>query len=133
MHFRETFFAADASARAEGRPRGGPRITSEKPAPELQRRPERLYFVLEHGGRDLFAHLTERKVAGDVKVDAAAARPVLAQLAAGVAALVENRVVHHDVKTENVLVEERPDGSLHVRLTDLGLAEQYFGGAETMF
>ena len=103
---------------------------------EAVQTPERLYLVLEHGGQDLFAYLSKGKgppaAAGgdvDVRLDEEAARPLIAQIVAGVRALAAAGVVHFDIKTENILVELGADGEPYrLRLTDLGLAERYQPG-----
>ena len=93
--------------------------------------------MLEHGGQDLFAYLSKWKgqpaAAGgavDVRLDEEAARPLIAQIVAGVRALATAGVVHFDIKTENILVELGADGEPYrLRLTDLGLAEHHLPGA----
>ena len=65
----------------------------------------------------------------DVRLDEEAARPLIAQIVAGVRALATAGVVHFDIKTENILVEVGADGEpSRVRLTDLGLANRYRPG-----
>ena len=109
------------------------RLTARVSSPHVSRlletihTPERLYFVLEHGGRDLFSYLTSLVPPGidekdaDAKLEEATARSLIAQLVAGARALADALVVHHDIKTENVLVEVDAAGTpSRLRITDLG-------------
>ena len=60
----------------------------------------------------------------------APARSLLAQVVAGVCALSARDIVHHDIKTENILVETDGQGAIcRLRLTDLGMSESYGRGA----
>ena len=106
------------------------RLTSLVDSPNVTRLIEsfhtqdRLYLVLEHGGQDLFGHVSS--LAGSDRLDEATTRPLLAQLVAGVCSLSAQDVVHHDIKAENVLVETDEDGAItRVRLTDLGMSQSY--------
>lgn len=54
--------------------------------------------------------------------DAAWARPLLADIATGLAALHEAGVVHRDLKPGNVLLETGTDGITRARISDFGLA-----------
>lgn len=54
--------------------------------------------------------------------DVAWARPLLADIATGLAALHEAGVVHRDLKPANVLLETGADGVTHARISDFGLA-----------
>ena len=83
---------------------------------------DKLYLVLEHGGRDLYSYVSNLEDA----LPEAEARSVCAQIVAGVCALSACDIVHHDIKTENILVEADDDGAIfRLRLTDLGMAESY--------
>ena len=91
---------------------------------------EHLYLVLEHGGQDLFSYLSSL---ASHRLEEAVARPLLAQLVAGVRALDAKGLVHHDIKSENLLIETDASGSgaiTRVRLTDLGMSERYARGDE---
>ncbi|KAH8058927.1 protein kinase [Aureococcus anophagefferens] len=88
----------------------------------------RLYLVLEHGGRDLYGYVGA--TFPNMVVPEPVARHVVSQLVAGCCALSARGVVHHDVKSENVLVAPGvEDGQVAaVRLTDLGMSETYEPG-----
>lgn len=66
---------------------------------------------LDHGGTDLFAHVIERGAPCDLPA-------VYEQARAGLDFLHACGVVHHDVKPENLVIDNRG----RVRLVDLGLA-----------
>ncbi|KAH8051361.1 protein kinase [Aureococcus anophagefferens] len=87
-----------------------------------------LYLVLEHGGRDLYGYVGA--AFPNMVVPEPVARHVVSQLVAGCCALSARGVVHHDVKSENVLVAPGvEDGQVAaVRLTDLGMSETYEPG-----
>ncbi len=48
--------------------------------------------------------------------------PVLAQVAAGLAALHAHDIVHRDLKPANILIEDGPDGEPLVKITDFGIS-----------
>ena len=86
---------------------------------------ERVYLVLEHGGRDLYAILTLRAGLPEDHLTEAAARCVGRQLVAAVGALAAVSLAHGDVKPEHVLV----DADNRVALTDLGSCRRFGEGA----
>ena len=45
-------------------------------------------------------------------------------IARGCKHVVDNNVVHADLKPDNILVSERPDGALEVKLADFGLSKE---------
>ncbi|KAH8058126.1 protein kinase [Aureococcus anophagefferens] len=85
-------------------------------------------YRLEHGGRDLYGYVGAAFL--NMVVPEPVARHVVSQLVAGCCALSARGVVHHDVKSENVLVAPGvEDGQVAaVRLTDLGMSETYEPG-----
>ena len=93
----------------------------------------RFCLVLQHGGRDLYGYITATYP--DLVAPEPAARLILSQLVAGCCALSAKNIVHHDIKSENVLVvpgAEDAQGSAPiaaVRVTDLGMSEAYDRGA----
>ncbi|EGB08806.1 hypothetical protein AURANDRAFT_25569, partial [Aureococcus anophagefferens] len=86
----------------------------------------RLYLVLEHGGRDLYGHVGDAYA--DFVCPEPAARHVVSQLVAACTALAASGVVHHDIKSENVLVTAQDGRVADVRLTDLGMSDRYAAG-----
>jgi hypothetical protein len=84
----------------------------------LRDRPDRLYLVLEHLDLDLHDHLQ-----ADPSARApAAVRAALWQVLSGLAHAHAHRVIHRDLKPQNILVD-RASGVL--KLADFGLARTY--------
>jgi len=54
------------------------------------------------------------------------------QLSYGLQALHEQEIVHRDLKPENLLVMQRKDGRITIKLTDFGLAMQVSGLIKTV-
>ncbi|KAH8072420.1 protein kinase [Aureococcus anophagefferens] len=78
-----------------------------------------------HGGRDLYGHVGDAYA--DFVCPEPAARHVVSQLVAACTALAASGVVHHDIKSENVLVTAQDGRVADVRLTDLGMSDRYGG------
>jgi serine/threonine protein kinase len=57
------------------------------------------------------------------RVGAKLALEILAQVAAGLAAVHEQNLVHRDIKPSNIMVRLKDDGSITAKIIDLGLAK----------
>lgn len=95
--------------------------------------------MLEHGETDDgAAYLVMDRVYGErashlirhCELTVAAAIDLACQLLRGLHALHEAGIVHGDVKSENILVEKRSDGTRKLVLVDLGLARVWFDGSD---
>src|SRR6516162_2981207 len=64
-------------------------------------------------------HLIRRSGRVETKV----ALEIIAQGAAGLAAIHEQNLVHRDIKPSNILVRLKDDGTLRAKIIDLGLAK----------
>jgi eukaryotic-like serine/threonine-protein kinase len=64
-------------------------------------------------------HLIRRSGRVEVKL----ALEIMAQVAAGLAAVHEQNLVHRDIKSSNILVRLKDDGSITAKIIDLGLAK----------
>jgi serine/threonine protein kinase len=57
------------------------------------------------------------------RVEVKLALEIVAQVAAGLAAVHEQNLVHRDIKPSNIMVRLKDDGTLRVKIIDLGLAK----------
>jgi serine/threonine protein kinase len=90
--------------------------TWKPPAPQ----PLQLCIVSRYGGNSLAAFLSKYNSAKPLPEPTA--RSIMQQLAAATCYLHSVAIIHRDIKSENVLVQELPDGQVAVRLIDFGLA-----------
>lgn len=60
-----------------------------------------------------------------LKLDPRAAAQVMADVAGAIHAAHRSGLVHRDLKPQNILVERRPDGTLHPFVVDFGLARDF--------
>jgi serine/threonine protein kinase len=93
--------------------------TWKPPSPSPQ--PLQLCIVSAVGGETLANFLLRFSFKNPLP--AAAARCIMLQLAAATSYLHAVAVVHRDIKSENILVKELPNGQLNVCLIDFGLAK----------
>jgi len=102
-------------------------MTDIIPSPFLQKcyysfeNPITVFFILElHTGGDLYHHLVQRTKKGksfsekEIKI-------ILSELYLAIEHLHKNKIIHRDIKVENVML----DGNGHVKLVDFGLAYKY--------
>jgi len=92
---------------------------------EVIHAPKNFYIVLEHGGQDLFAFTNEIMPTGGALPETQV-KSITKQLVAAVSALSAAGIVHHDIKTEKMLIDARG----HIRLTGLNLSEVYDEGQQ---
>ena len=90
--------------------------TWKPPAPQ----PLQLCIVSRYGGNSLAAFLSKYNSAKPLPEPTA--RSIMQQLAAATCYLHSVAIIHRDIKSENVLVQQLPDGQVAVRLIDFGLA-----------
>ena len=64
-------------------------------------------------------HFIRRSGGVEVKL----ALEIVAQVAAGLAAVNEQNLVHRDIKPSNIMVRLKDDGSITAKIIDLGLAK----------
>jgi serine/threonine protein kinase len=91
--------------------------TWKPPSPQ----PLQLCIVSPYGGRTTLASFLSQFSFGK-PLPEATARSIMLQLAAATGYLHSVAIIHRDIKSENILVQERPDGQVFVRLIDFGLA-----------
>jgi serine/threonine protein kinase len=77
------------------------------------------FYAMEFVEGETLEHLIRRSGRVEVKV----ALEVLAQVAAGLAAVHEQKLVHRDIKPSNIMVRLKDDGSITAKIIDLGLAK----------
>jgi serine/threonine protein kinase len=90
--------------------------TWQPPSPQ----PLQLCIVSAFGGCSLADFLSKYNV--QKPLPEATARSIMLQLAAATSYLHSVAIIHRDIKSENILVQEQPDGQVYVRLIDFGLA-----------
>ncbi len=77
------------------------------------------YIVMELlDGRSLREVLRENKI-----LSAEAISPMLNQACAAIEAAHRQGIIHRDLKPDNFILQETPDGAMHVKLLDFGIAK----------
>jgi serine/threonine protein kinase len=77
------------------------------------------FYAMEFVEGETLEHLIRRSGRVEVKL----ALEILAQVAAGLAAIHEQNLIHRDIKPSNIMVCLRDDGTLRAKIIDLGLAK----------
>jgi serine/threonine protein kinase len=86
------------------------------------------FYAMEFVEGETLEHLIRR--CGRVEVKSAL--EIVAQVAAGLAAVHEQNLVHRDIKPSNIMVRLKDDGSITAKIIDLGLAKSLDeSGAQT--
>ena len=77
------------------------------------------FYAMEFVEGETLEHLIRRSGRVEVKL----ALEIVAQVAAGLAAVHEQNLVHRDIKPSNIMVRLKDDGTLRTKIIDLGLAK----------
>jgi serine/threonine protein kinase len=77
------------------------------------------FYAMEFVEGETLEHLIRRSGRVEVKL----ALEIVAQVAAGLAAVHEQNLVHRDIKPSNVMVRLKDDGAITAKIIDLGLAK----------
>jgi serine/threonine protein kinase len=77
------------------------------------------FYAMEFVEGETLEHLIRRSGRVETKV----ALEIIAQVAAGLAAVHEQNLVHRDIKPSNILVRLKDDGGITAKIIDLGLAK----------
>jgi serine/threonine protein kinase/tetratricopeptide (TPR) repeat protein len=77
------------------------------------------FYAMEFVEGETLEHFIRRSGRVEVKV----ALEIVAQVAAGLAAVHEQNLVHRDIKPSNIMVRLKNDGSITAKIIDLGLAK----------
>src|SRR5215472_8548878 len=85
----------------------------------LGRSGENYFYAMEFVEGETLEHFIRRSGGVEVKL----ALEILAQVAAGLAAVHEQNLVHRDIKPSNIMVRLKDDGSITAKIIDLGLAK----------
>jgi predicted ATPase len=85
----------------------------------LGRTGENYFYAMEFVDGETLEHFIRRSGRVEVKL----ALEIVAQVAAGLAAVHEQNLVHRDIKPSNIMVRLKDDGTLRAKIIDLGLAK----------
>jgi predicted ATPase len=85
----------------------------------LGKRGDSYFYAMEFVEGETLEHFIRRSGGVEVKL----ALEILAQVAAGLAAVHEQNLVHRDIKPSNIMVRLKDDGTLRAKIIDLGLAK----------
>ena len=89
---------------------------------------EEIYLVMELiKGGDLFDYITKHR-----RFDEPTSASMIRDVAEALLYLHAKSIVHRDLKPENLLVMQRKDGRMTIKLTDFGLAMIVTGNIKTV-
>ena len=77
------------------------------------------FYAMEFVAGETLEHLIRRSC----RLEAKPALEIVSQVAAGLAAIHEQNLVHRDIKPGNIMVRLKDDGSITAKIIDLGLAK----------
>src|ERR1700737_540624 len=116
-------YLGDESARLrflrEARAAASVRHTNVASVFHLGRTGENYFYAMEFVEGETLDHLIKRSGRLDVNV----ALEITTQVAAGLAAVHEQNLVHRDIKPTNIMVRLKEEGSVTAKIIDLGLAK----------
>src|SRR3984893_3341793 len=116
-------FLGDESARLrflrEARAAASVRHANVASVLHLGRTGNRYFYAMEFVEGETLERFSRRSEGVEVKL----ALEMLAQVAAGLAAIHEQNLVHRDIKPSNIMVCLKGDGTLKAKIIDLGLAK----------
>jgi len=116
-------FLGDESARLrflrEARAAASVRHANVASVLHLGRTGNRYFYAMEFVEGETLERFSRRSEGVEVKL----ALEILAQVAAGLAAIHEQNLVHRDIKPSNIMVCLKGDGTLKAKIIDLGLAK----------
>jgi serine/threonine protein kinase len=89
---------------------------------------DEIYLIMELiKGGDLFDYITKHR-----RFDEPTSALMVKDVAEALLYLHAKKIVHRDLKPENLLVMQRKDGRITIKLTDFGLAMQVSGPIKTV-
>jgi serine/threonine protein kinase len=116
-------YLGDESARLrflrEARAAAKVRHTNVASVLHLGRTGSSYFYAMEFVEGETLEHFIRRSGRVEVKL----ALEIVAQVAAGLAAVHEQNLVHRDIKPSNIMVRLKDDGTLRAKIIDLGLAK----------
>jgi serine/threonine protein kinase/predicted ATPase len=80
---------------------------------------ESFFYAMEYVGGETLGNLIERSGQLEPKI----ALEIMSQVAAGLAAIHEQNLVHRDIKSTNIMASFKNDGQITAKIIDLGLAK----------
>lgn len=90
--------------------------------------PDEIYLIMELiKGGDLFDYITKHR-----RFDEITSSLMIKDIGEAILYLHAKKIVHRDLKPENLLVMQRKDGRITIKLTDFGLAMQVNGPIKTV-
>src|SRR5262249_44197538 len=116
-------YLGDASARMrflrEARAAASVRHPNVASVFQLGRAGENYFYAMEFVEGERLDHLIKRSGRLEIKL----ALEIATQVAAGLAAVHEQNLVHRDIKPTNIMVRLKEEGSVTAKIIDLGLAK----------